>query len=77
MPKYKSKPIKPITVEAVQCSCDMSLGNKTGSAFDYLVTEPDGTQYFLKPDDFAERFEPVEGSRKRAKAESEPEAPLL
>lgn len=68
MPKYKSKPL---TVEAVRLSSDMTLGNLRGDAFDWLVTEPDGAQYFLKPAEFEARFELVEGSRKRA-VEPEP-----
>lgn len=70
MPKYKSKPVKQITVEAVQCSdalarTSLAVGTAAG---DWLVTEPNGTQYFMSPADFEARFEPVEGSRKRAAA---------
>jgi hypothetical protein len=67
MPKYKTKPVKPMTVEAVLCTAI------TGSGGEYLVTEPDGTQYFLKPAEFEARFELVAGSRKRAQAEAQPE----
>lgn len=74
MPKYKSKPL---TVEAVRLSSDMTLGSLRGDAFDWLVTEPDGAQYFLKPTEFEARFELVEGSRKRLVEPSEAPAPVV
>ena len=74
MPKYKSKPVKPITVEAVRVE-QGPLTRLAGGPLpgDWLVTEPDGTQQFMTAADFEARFEPVEGSRKRAQAVAEAE----
>lgn len=64
MPKYRTKPVKPMTIEAVSCSPLLA-----SPGHDWLITEPTGIQYFVSDQEFRERFELVEGSRKRAAVE--------
>ncbi len=42
----------------------------TAEAGDYIVTNPSGEKYVLKPDNFAKRYEPMEDGKFRAKGMS-------
>lgn len=62
MPRFQTKPVAPVEVDAIELRSPCTLGKQKGRAGDYLVTHPDNRQQIIAGALFQATFEPAEGN---------------